>query len=79
MNKESKNLKDTLTCIIKDVLDNWVTIVCFAVAVALWAEIISSILFVPQYTSSTTFVLFNQGNYNGAYGNTNKTSQVRKK
>ena len=78
MNKESKNLKDTLICIIKDILDNWVSIICFSVAVALWAQIISSLLFAPQYTSSTTFVLFKQGNYNGVYGNTNKTSEIVK-
>lgn len=78
MNKESKNLKDTISCIIKDVIDNWVSIVCFSIAIALWAQIISSLLFVPQYTSSTTFVLFKQGNYNGAYGNTNKTSEIVK-
>lgn len=76
MNKESRSFRDTLICIMKDVIDNWISIVCFSVAVALWAQIISSILFVPQYTSSTTFVLFKQGNYNGAYGNTNKTSEI---
>ena len=76
MNNEKKNYKDILICTVKDILDNWVAIICFAVAIALWAQIISSMLFVPQYTSSTTFVLFKQGNYNGAYGNTNKTSEV---
>ena len=74
MDSANQNMKDLITCILYDIVKNFIPIICVALSTALWANIITSLFTTPTYTSSSTLVIFAQGNSSGAAGNSNKAN-----
>lgn len=74
-NNRTKYL-DLAYVIIRDVLKNCITVFCVALSAALMAQIISAMLYVPQYTSRCTMVVSAKVNSNGVYTDANETEKL---
>lgn len=67
---------DVAYVIIRDVLKNWITVFCVALSAALVAQILLTMLYIPQYTSRCTMVVSAKVNNNGVYTDANETEKL---
>ncbi len=67
---------DTLYIIIRDVLKNWLPILCLALSAALISYIVASFSYTPVYTSRCTMVVAAKANSTGIYADTTETEKL---
>lgn len=75
-NKVQKKQGEEFFTIGREVLRNWLIILCVSLSASLWAYIAASVMYQPSYTSSTTFVVSAKGSSMGAYANESKTQEL---
>lgn len=75
-NTSHKKQMEQIYSIARDVIKNWMVVLCIALSVSFLSYIGASILYQPTYTSSTTFVVSAKGSSMGAYANESKTQEL---
>ncbi len=77
---ENNNTKpkylDIAYVVIRDILKNWVAIVCIALSTAIFAYIFAAIYYTPRYTSRSTMVVSAKVNNTGVYTDTTETEKL---
>lgn len=74
--KTQKRQMEYIYNIARDVLKSWWVILCIAVSVSFLTYIASAVLYHPEYTSSTTFVVSAKGSSTGAYANQSSAQKL---
>lgn len=74
-NNKPKHL-DVAYVVIRDILKNWVAIVCIALSAAIFAYIFAALCYVPRYTSRCTMIVSAKVNNTGVYTDTTETEKL---
>lgn len=74
-NNKPKHL-DVAYVIIKDILKNWIAIVCIALSAAIFTYIAAATYYTPRYTSRCTMVVSAKVNNTGVYTDANQTEKL---
>ena len=74
-NNRPKHL-DVAYVVLRDILKNWVAIVCTALSAAIFAYIIASATYSPIYTSTCTLVVNAKNNNLGVYTDKTETEKL---
>lgn len=75
-NNNKPKYLDIAYVIIKDILKNWIAIVCIALSAAIFTYIAAAICYTPNYTSRSTMVVSAKINNTGVYTDTNETEKL---
>ncbi|MBE6738234.1 MAG: hypothetical protein E7566_06255 [Ruminococcaceae bacterium] len=67
---------DVAYVVIRDIIKNWIAIVCIALSAAVFAYIIASVSYSPTYTSKCTLIVSAKNNNMGAYIDTTETEKL---
>ena len=67
---------DTIYIIIRDVLRNWLPILCIALSAALISYIVAAVTYEPKYVSRCTMVVSAKANSTGVYADTSETEKL---
>lgn len=67
---------DIAYVIIRDILKNWVAIVCIALSAAMFAYIFAAVYYTPKYTSRSTMVVSAKVNNTGVYTDATETEKL---
>jgi len=77
MEKSNKpKFLDVAYVVIRDIIKNWIPIVCFALSAAIFAYIFASVRYEPHYTSRCTIVVSAKSNSTGAYTDRTETEKL---
>ena len=75
-NNSKPKYLDVAYVVIRDILKNWIVIVCIALSTAIFAYIFASMYYTPRYTSRSTMVVSAKVNNTGVYTDTTETEKL---
>ena len=67
---------DIAYVVLRDILKNWIAIVCTALSAAIFAYIIASVSYSPVYTSTCTLIVNAKNNNLGVYADKTETEKL---
>lgn len=75
-NNNKPKYLDVAYVVIKDILKNWIAIVCIALSAAIFTYIAAAMYYTPKYTSRCTMVVAAKVNNTGVYTDTTETEKL---
>ena len=75
-NSASKYRTVDVASITRDIVRQWWAILLFSLSIALLTNVVSNILYTPEYTSSTTFVVTTRGTNSSIYQDISNASDT---
>lgn len=75
-NNNKPKYLDVAYVVLRDILKNWIAIVCTALSAAIFAYIIASVSYTPIYTSTCTLIVNAKNNNLGVYADKTETEKL---
>ncbi len=75
-NNNKPKYLDIAYVVLRDILKNWIAIVCIALSAAIFAYISAALCYVPRFTSRCTMIVSAKVNNTGAYTDTTETEKL---
>ncbi|MBQ4569460.1 MAG: AAA family ATPase [Ruminococcus sp.] len=75
-NNNKPKYLDIAYVVLRDILKNWIAIVCIALSAAIFAYISAALCYVPRFTSRCTMIVSAKVNNTGVYTDTTETEKL---
>ncbi len=75
-NNSKPKYLDIAYVVLRDILKNWITIVCISLSAAIFAYISAAVCYVPRFTSRCTMIVSAKVNNTGVYTDTTETEKL---